>query len=70
MSRFEEVQAENLARRERVVEGKFNCLPFPFERFRRIYPGFEQARYVILTANQKVGKSKLADYLFIYEPGP
>ena len=68
MSRFEEVQAENLTRRERVVEGKFNCLPFPFERFSKIYPGFEQSKFVILTANQKVGKSKLADYLFIYEP--
>ena len=68
MSRFEEVQAENLARRERVVEGKFNCLPFPFLRFQKIFPGFEQAKFLILTANQKVGKSKLADYLFIYEP--
>ena len=68
MSRFEEVQAENLQRRERVIEGKFNCLPFPFKRFSKIYPGFEQARYLILTANQKIGKSKLADYLFIYEP--
>ena len=68
MSRFDEVQAENLLRRERVAEGKFNCLPFPFERFKRLYPGFEQGKYVCITANQKVGKSKLADYLFIYEP--
>lgn len=68
MSRFEEVQAENLQRRERVVEGKFNCLPFPFKRFSRIYPGFEQSKYVCITASQKIGKSKLADYLFIYEP--
>ena len=68
MSRFEEVQAENLLRRERVVEGKFNCLPFPFERFSRIYPGFEQSKYICITASQKIGKSKLADYLFIYEP--
>ena len=54
MSRFEEVQAENIQRRQRVEDGKYNCFPFPFERFSRIYPGFEQARYIILTANQKV----------------
>ena len=68
MSRFEEVQAENIQRRQRVEDGKYNCFPFPFERFRRIYPGVEQGKYILLTANQKVGKSKLADYLFIYEP--
>jgi len=68
MSRFEEIQAENKLRRERIIEGKYNCLPFPFERFRKVYPGVEQGKFIIITANQKVGKSKLADYLFIYEP--
>ena len=68
MSRFEEIQAENKLRRERILEGKYNCLPFPFLRFRKVYPGVEQGKFIIITANQKVGKSKLADYLFIYEP--
>lgn len=68
MNRFEEVQRENRLRRERILEGKYNCLPFPFLRFRKVYPGVEQSKYLIITANQKVGKSKLADYLFIYEP--
>ena len=68
MNRFKEVQAENVSRRERLIEGKYNCLPFPFERFRKVYPGFEQGKFILITANQKVGKSKLADFLFIYEP--
>lgn len=68
MSRFEEIQEENKLRRERIIEGKYNCLPFPFKRFRKVYPGVEQGKFVIITANQKVGKSKLADFLFIYEP--
>ena len=68
MSRFSEVQEENKLRREKVIEGKYNCLPFPFERFRRVYPGVEQSKYICITANQKVGKSKFADYIFIYEP--
>lgn len=68
MSRFQEVQQENQLRRQRVIDGKYNCLPFPFARFRKVYPGVEQGKFIIITANQKVGKSKLADYLFIYEP--
>lgn len=68
MSKFQEILAENKLRRERVVEGKYNCLPFPFERFRKVYPGVEQGKYLIVTANQKVGKSKLSDFIFIYEP--
>lgn len=68
MSKFQEIQQENLYRRQRVLEGKYNCMPFPFVRFRKIYPGFEQGKFVLITANQKIGKSKLADYLFIYEP--
>lgn len=54
MSRFEEIQQENKLRRERILQGKYNCLPFPFERFRKVYPGVEQSKYLILTANQKV----------------
>lgn len=68
MNLFEEVEAKNELRRQRLLEGKSNCLSLPFKRFRKIYPGFEQAKFLIITANQKVGKSKLADYLFIYEP--
>ena len=68
MSKFEEVQAKNQARRQRILEGKLNCLPIPFKRFREVFPGFEQGKYIIITANQKVGKSKLSDYLFMYDP--
>lgn len=68
MNNFKEVQEENRERRERLLQGKYNCLPLPFNRFRRVYPGVEQGKYILITANQKVGKSKLADYLFIYEP--
>jgi hypothetical protein len=54
MSRFSEVQAENQERRQRVIDGKYNCLPFPFPRFRKVYPGVEQGKFIIITANQKV----------------
>ena len=55
-------------RRQRLLDGKFNCLPLPYKRFRRVFPGIEQKKYIVVTANQKVGKSKLVDNLFVYEP--
>lgn len=54
MSKFEEIQNENKYRRERIEQGKYNCMPFPFKRFSKVYPGFEQGKFVIVTANQKV----------------
>lgn len=53
-------------RRENVLRGGVNCIPFPFERFRSEVPGVEQGQYVVITANQKVGKSNLADFLYVF----
>ena len=54
MSKFQEIQEENIHRRQRILDGKYNCLPFPFERFRKKYPGVEQGKFILVTANQKV----------------
>ncbi len=60
---------ENLkVRRQRILDGKINCIPLSFPRLRAYLPGIEKRRYNIITANQKVGKSKLADYILVYEP--
>lgn len=55
-----------ITRRKNVLEGGVNCIPLPFQRFRSEIPGIEQGQYCILTANQKVGKSMLASYLYLY----
>lgn len=55
-------------RRDRIIEGKTNCIPIPFRRMSYDFPGFEKKRYGIITASQKVGKSKLVDYMLVYEP--
>lgn len=58
---------ENLEkRRQNVLSGGINCIPWPFERFRAHIPGIEQGRYVIVSASQKTGKTLLASYLYIY----
>lgn len=53
-------------RRKNIIEGNFNCIPIPFNRFRKIFPGIEQKKYYLVSANSKVGKSQITDYLFVY----
>lgn len=53
-------------KRERALSGLFNCLPLPFPRFKQYLPGTEKAKYIICTANQKVGKSKFVDFVYVY----
>lgn len=63
---FSEVLQDLQRRRDRVMSGLWNCIPLPFPRFKQLLPGFEQGKYIVVTANQKVGKSKLCDYLLVY----
>lgn len=49
-------------------EGKHINIPFPFRRFAQYIPGIQKGRYYLVTANSKVGKSKITDFLFVYNP--
>lgn len=53
-------------RRKNSISGGVNCIPFPFQRFRSEVPGIEQGQYVIITANEKTGKSQCASYIYLY----
>ena len=53
MGTLDRVQHYKL-RQERAKSGLFNCLPWPFPRFKSYIPGTEKAKYIIVTANQKV----------------
>ena len=58
---------ENLKiRKERIENGMINCIPLPFPRLRTWLPGIEKRRYNVITAQAKVGKSKLVDYIYVY----
>lgn len=64
---FDRALEELVARRERIINGQINCIPLCYPRLRYWLPGIEKRRYTIVTANQKVGKSKFVDYTFVYE---
>ena len=53
-------------RRQNVINGGVNCIPLPFARFRSEVPGIEQGQYVVVTANQKVGKTNITNFVYVY----
>lgn len=57
MSRFNSVLDRLKDRRNRAITGLYNCIPLAFSRFRQFLPGTEMAKYIIITANQKVKES-------------
>lgn len=67
MSYFNSVKSYLIGRQERALSGLYNCIPFPFPRFRMFLPGTQMGKFIICTANQKVGKTKFCDFVYVYE---
>lgn len=67
MKYFNSVMNYLKERKKRAESGKYNCIPWPFKRFRELLPGTEMGKYIIVTANQKVCKTKFCDFVFVYE---
>lgn len=69
MSIFNNVLTELKENKQVRLAGGYNCLPWTnLPNLSSIVPGIMKRRYIICTANSKVGKTQLADFLFVYEP--
>lgn len=55
-------------RRNNILKGEINCIPFPFKRFSNTLPGIEKDKYYLISGNTKSGKSQITNYLFLYTP--
>lgn len=53
-------------RRNRILEGKVNCIPSPFNSFRYDFPGVELGTYYLISGGAKASKSKITNFLFLY----
>jgi hypothetical protein len=53
-------------RRQNILEGKINCIEFPFPRFRTIFPGIEKGKYYLISGATKSSKTQLTNYIFVY----
>jgi len=65
---FDVVRKELVSNKQKRERGELIALPFPFDRFASVVPGILPKRYIITTANSKVGKTKFTDFLFVYSP--
>jgi replicative DNA helicase len=65
-SLFSRVYSNIKQKRERILDGKVNCIPWGLPRFENSSPGIEQGKYYLISANQKVGKTQITDWLFLY----
>lgn len=54
--------------RNRILKGLINCIPLPFFRYKKYWLGIQKKMYYLITSNQKIGKSKFSDFLFVYYP--
>lgn len=43
-------------RKDRILSGKVNSIPWGLPRFEEVSPGIEQGKYYLVTANSKVGR--------------
>ena len=65
-SLFSRVYENIVNKRERILSGKVNCIPWQLPRFEESSPGIEQGKYYQITAQSKAGKTQLADALFVF----
>ena len=55
-SLYDRVFGTLVERRDRILSGKINCIPWGLPRFEEELPGIEQGKYYNVTANSKVGE--------------
>lgn len=51
-----------------VLNGIIKCIPSPFPKLNRSYPGIVKGDQVIVTAASGIGKSQVTKYLYMYHP--
>lgn len=51
MSLYNRVYKNLINKRDRILSGKINCIPWGLPRFENQLPGIEQGKYYLLTAN-------------------
>lgn len=62
---FDRVFSNLQERKERILSGKINCIPWGLPRFEEDSPGIEQGKYYMITGAAKSAKSQIADWLFL-----
>ncbi len=54
------------SRRNKVLSGEVNCIPTPFSRFSKQFPGIEQGKFYLISGASKASKTQIMNFLFLY----
>lgn len=65
MSLRESIRAHLIENREVILNGGVNCIPAPFPRFRKYFPGVRRGFYYVVTGATKSSKTQFTNYLFV-----
>lgn len=68
MSIFNRVKTTIKVNKQIRESGGYVAIPWELPRLSTILPGIQRAKYQIVTANSKVGKTQLADFLYLHQP--
>ena len=68
MSLFDRALGDIRVKKKNILDGNLNCIPFGFPRFGSHVDGIMRNMYYIVTANAKVGKTQITDWLFVIIP--
>lgn len=68
MSRRVKILNRLKLRQQRILDGKVNCIPSKFIRFRNDFIGIEQECYYTITSFTKGAKTQFTSDVFIFEP--
>ncbi len=69
MSVYDRVKKELKDNRLVVDSGGYNCIPWSgLGRLSQVVPGIEKKKYYLVTANSKIGKTQLAEFMFVHQP--
>lgn len=66
MGLIQRVKTSIRERRQRILDGKINCIPSPFKTFKYDFPGIEQGVYYLISGSGKSSKSRLTNFLFVF----
>lgn len=53
-------------KRDRILEGRINCIPSKLKQFRYDFPGPEQGLYYLISGGAKASKSKFTNFTFLF----
>lgn len=65
-SLYNRIRNNLVNRRDRILSGKINCIPWKMPRFEKSSPGIERGKYYLLTGQTKSAKTQLTDHLFLF----